>query len=466
MIVIGAGSGGLSVAAGAAQLGRRVALIEGHKMGGDCLNYGCVPSKALLAAARRAQVFRSSAAFGIAAAEPEVDFAAVKRHVREVIAAIEPNDSEERFRRLGCDVIRARARFTGPATVEADGRSLTAKHIVIATGSAPAVPPIPGLDAAPYLTNETIFDLEERPDHLLVIGGGPIGVEMAQAHRRLGCRVTLVTMDRILAKDDPELVEVVRRALVAEGVTLVEDARIERVDGTAITCTAASATHRIEGSHLLVATGRASAVADLGLDAAKVAHDRRGIRVDRRLRSSNPRVFAIGDCRVIADGDRLDSPQFTHAAGYEAGIVIQNALFRVPAKVDYRALPWVTYTDPELAHVGLTAAAAGPDAQVLRWPFHENDRAQAERHTEGLAQLVVRGGKVVGASIAGPHAGDMIHGWGIAIAAEVPLRKLAGTIVAYPTFAEAAKRAAGSAYTAQLFAPRTRRLVGLLSKLP
>ena len=470
LVVIGAGSGGLSVAAGAAQLGRKVALIEAGLMGGDCLNYGCVPSKALLAAAKAAQVIRTADTFGISAREPEIDFVAVKRHVRSVIAAIEPNDSEERFRSLGAEVIRGHAHFSGPDTVEVGGRTLNARRHVVATGSTAAIPQIPGLEEVPYLTNETIFALDERPEHLIILGGGPVGVEMAQAHRRLGSRVTIIETGRILPKDDPDLAAVVAVALTSEGVTIREHSeavRVEAKDGFTVHLADGS---EVVGSHLLVAAGRTPSIDSLGLDAAGIDHDRQGIRVDRSLRTSNPRVYAIGDCRVIIDGGRSYDPRFTHAAGYEAGIVIRSALFRLPAKVDYRALPWVTYTDPELAHVGLTEAQArerhGDSVDVLRWTFEDNDRAQAERHTEGFAKVVAVKGKVVGASIVGRQAGELIQSWGLAITAKLPLRTIAGGITAYPTLTEVSKRAAGSAYTTRLFSPRTRALVGLLARLP
>jgi pyruvate/2-oxoglutarate dehydrogenase complex dihydrolipoamide dehydrogenase (E3) component len=465
--VIGAGSGGLTVAAGASQLGMKTVLIERGKMGGDCLNYGCVPSKALLAAAKRVKAARGDAAFGLAGTPPAVDFAAVMRHVGGVIAAIAPNDSVERFEGLGVQVIAASARFVGPRAVAAGERIIEARRIVIATGSSPTLPPIPGLDAVPHFTNETIFANTVLPEHLLVIGAGPIGVEMAQAHGLLGARVTLLEAAEVLAKDDPELARLLVARLRADGVVIEEGVRIRRAEragtGVVLVLEDGAGERRIEGSHLLVATGRRANLAGLDLDKAGIATDARGnLILDRRLRTSNRRVYAVGDA--------AGGPQFTHIASYHAGIVIRNALFRLPAKVDYRALPWVTYSDPELAQVGLTeaqAVAAYPgEVQVLRWPFHENDRAQAERETHGLVKVLARrNGRVLGASILGAHAGELIQSWGLAISGGLKLGVVAGMIAPYPTLSEASKRAAGSFFAPKLFNDRTRRLLRLLAKL-
>ncbi len=459
LCILGAGSGGLSVAAGAAQLGMKVALLEPGEMGGDCLNSGCVPSKALLAAAKAAHAGAAAAKFGVSYDAPRVDFGAVKDHVARVIETIAPVDSQERFEGLGCTVIRAAGKFIDRKTVEVDGRRIRARRFVIATGSRADVPPIPGLKDAPYLTNETIFPLRERPEHLVIIGGGAIGCEMAQAHRRLGCAVTIVDLGPILPRDDAELVEIVRQTLKGEGIVIIERAGVERVEHDAAKVRLVLGDGQmIEGSHLLVAAGRTPTVEGLGLDKAGVAYSKKGITVDPRRRTSNRRIFAIGDCR--------EGPQFTHTAGYEAGIVIQNALFRIPAKVDYAALPWVTFTDPELAQVGLTEAAAraahGDDVRILHWRFDENDRAQAEKRTEGMAKVVLVKGKVAGASIVGPGAGELIQTWTLMITAKLGLRQLTGIIAPYPTYAEINKRLASSAYTASLFSDRTRTLVRFL----
>ncbi len=458
--VIGAGSAGLTMAAGASQLGARTVLIEGHKMGGDCLNYGCVPSKALLAAAHAAEAARRARGFGVETGGPIVDFARVRDHLRQVIAAIAPNDSAARFEGLGVRVILAGARFTGPSEIIAGDYAVRARRFVIATGSSPLVPPIRGLDAVAYHTNETIFDLDRRPRHLVVVGGGPVGCELAQAFRLLGAEVSLVEMGSILPKDDPELVELLRRRLVGDGIRLYEGARVVGVERTTdgIGVEVEGASERIVGSELLIAAGRRAKLAGLGLEAAGIKATPEGVAVNDRLRTANRRVYAIGD----AVGDL----PFTHMAAYHAGIVIRNALFRLPAKVDRRAAPWVTFTDPELAQVGLGEAAAraeGRPIRILRWPFADNDRAQTERTTEGLVKAIVGPrGRILGASILGPRAGELIHPWVLAIASGLKIGALAQMIAPYPTLGEAGKRAAGSYFAPRLFSQRTRRLVRFL----
>ena len=461
LCVIGAGSGGLAVAAGAAQMGAEVVLIERALMGGDCLNFRCVPSKSLLAAARSAHLPCHGPALGITAAPPCIDFGAVIDSVHEVIARIAPHDSVERFEGLGVKVLRAEAHFTSPRTVQAGEIEIRPRRFVIATGSHPAIPSIPGLDGVPYLTNETVFANRERPMHLVVIGGGPIGVEMAQAHCRLGAQATVLDVGPLLPRDDPELVTCLTERLASEGIQTrpqIEIAGIERSGKAIVVCLDGG--ERIEASHLLVAAGRRPTIEGLDLPAAGIEATATGITVDARLRTTNRRAFAIGD---VAGG-----PQFTHIALYHAGIVIRNALFRLPAKVDYRALPWVTYTDPELAQVGLTepaARAGGAIPHVLRWPFVENDRAQTERETTGLVKAVLdSNGRILGASMLGAGAGDLVLPWALAISRKLKIGALANLIVPYPTRGEASKRAAACYYTPQLFSPRTRRLVGFLAR--
>jgi pyruvate/2-oxoglutarate dehydrogenase complex dihydrolipoamide dehydrogenase (E3) component len=461
LCVIGAGSGGLAVAAGAAQMGAEVVLIERALMGGDCLNFGCVPSKSLLAAARSAHLPRHGPALGITAAPPCIDFGAVIDSVHEVIARIAPHDSVERFEGLGVKVLRAEARFTGPRTVRAGEIEIRPRRFIIATGSHPVIPSIPGLDGVPYLTNETVFANREVPSHLVVIGGGPIGIEMAQAHRRLGAQATVLDVGPLLPRDDPELVTCLTERLASEGIETrpqIEIAGVERSGKAILVCLAGG--ERIEASHLLVAAGRRPTIEALDLPAAGIEATATGITVDARLRTTNRRAFAIGD---VAGG-----PQFTHIALYHAGIVIRNALFRLPVKVDYRALPWVTYTDPELAQVGLTepaARAAGAIPRVLRWPFVQNDRAQTERETTGLVKAVLDShGRILGASILGAGAGDLVLPWALAISRKLKIGALANLIVPYPTRGEASKRAAACYYTPQLFSPRTRRFVRFLAR--
>jgi pyruvate/2-oxoglutarate dehydrogenase complex dihydrolipoamide dehydrogenase (E3) component len=461
--VIGAGSAGLSVAAGAVQMGARVVLIEGHEMGGDCLNYGCVPSKALLAAGHKAHDTRQDA-FGIAGHDPAPDFAAAKDHMRAVIDRIAPVDSQERFEGLGVRVIRAMARFISDTEVRAGDDVITARRFVIATGSRPFVPPIKGLDTTPYHTNETIFDLRERPDHLIIIGGGPIGMEMAQAHRRLGCRVTVLEGAKALSKDDPEAVALVLDRLRSEGIEIVEGAQVAATSGREGAVRVETEGGRsFEGSHLLIAVGRQANTDSLDLDRARVDHDRRGVTVDSGMRSSNRRVYAIGD---VAGG-----LQFTHVAGYHAGQIIRPLLFGLPAKARTDHLPWVTYTSPELAQVGLTEAQAreehGAKLTVARAGFDHNDRAIATGQAVGFAKVMVIKGKPVGATIVGPQAGELIQTWALAIANGLKMSAVANMVAPYPTLGEINKRAAGAYFSPKLFeSPLVKRIVRLVQRMP
>ena len=460
--VIGAGSGGLSVAAGAVQMGARVVLIEAGMMGGDCLNYGCVPSKSLIAASKAAWAQSHTDAFGVVPVEPQVDYAAAMEHVRGVIGTIAPNDSQERFEGLGVRVIREHARFVSETEVEVGSARIKARRFVVATGSRPFVPPIPGLDAVPYLTNETIFDLREQPGHLIVIGGGPIGLELAQAHRRLGSRVTVIEAAKALGKDDPELTAIVLERLRAEGVEIFDDTAVERVASAEAGIRVESGDRSWTGSHLLMAVGRAANVEDLGLDAAGVAHDRSGVKVGDDLRSTNRRIYAVGDA-----AGRL---QFTHVAGYHASVVIRPILFGLPAKARQDHIPWATYTDPELAHVGLTEAAAreahGRRLSVARFEYAENDRAQTERRTTGLVKVMVVRGRPVGASIVGAQAGELIGLWSLAIAGGLKMQAVTNMVAPYPTYAELNKRAAGAYFSPKLFDNKSvKRVVRLVQRL-
>jgi pyruvate/2-oxoglutarate dehydrogenase complex dihydrolipoamide dehydrogenase (E3) component len=461
--VIGAGSGGLSVAAAAAAFGVPVVLIERGKMGGDCLNIGCVPSKALLASARRAAVMRSAAPFGVTASTIDVDFGKVHDHVQRVIAAIAPNDSAERFAGLGVRVIKGVAKFKDRRTVSVGGIEIRARRFVIATGSTPALPPIPGIDEGPYLTNETVFDLTERPDRLIIIGGGPIGLEMAQAFRRLGSEVTVLEVAAPLAKDDPECAAIVLDQLEREGVVVrsgVKVVRVKHASGSvAVTFEGAGGEETVEGRFLLVATGRKPTTDGLDLDAAGIKHGHAGIAVNTRLKTANRRVYAIGDCAA-------GQLQFTHAANYHAGLVIRNALFRLPVKVNNDAIPWVTYTEPELAQTGLTEAQArtrGIKMRILRWPYHDNDRAQTERETHGHIKVITTAkGKILSASIVGAQAGELIAMWTLAIAQGLNIRSLTGIVLPYPTLSEIGKRAAIEYFTPSLTSPWLRRIIAWL----
>ncbi len=460
--VVGAGSGGLSVAAGAARMGARTVLIEAGRMGGDCLNTGCVPSKSLIAAAAVVQQVRDAARFGVRTAVPEVDFGAVLRHVREVIAAIAPHDSEARFEGLGVTVIRARARFLAGDRLRAGDREVRARRFVVATGSRPAVPSLPGLREIAFLTNETIFDLEQRPDRLLVLGAGPVGCELAQAFRRLGAEVDLFDLGPILPREDPELVAPLRRRLTTEGVTVFEHARILRAEaGPTLVLAGEDGERRVTGTHLLVATGRRPALADLDLETAGVDCGPDGILVDSRMRTSNRRIYAVGD---VVDG----APRFTHAAAYEAGIVLRNALLRLPARARLEWMPRVTYTEPQIAQIGLTeaeAAARGLHHRVVRVPFTENDRARTEGAAEGAIKLVLgRRGRILGAGLVGSRVDDLLAPIAMAVQEGAGASALARLPLPYPTRGEIVKRAAGRYFEPVLFGSGVRRLVRLLSR--
>jgi pyruvate/2-oxoglutarate dehydrogenase complex dihydrolipoamide dehydrogenase (E3) component len=463
LCVVGGGSGGLSVAAIAASFGVSVVLVERDRMGGDCLNVGCVPSKALIAAGERAQAIRDAGRFGLERGEPRTNYARVRDHVQGVIAAIAPNDSAERFTALGVRVIRGEARFTDRRTLVAADVTIRARRFVLATGSRPAVPPIPGLADVAYLTNETVFDLTRRPERLVVIGGGPIGVELAQAHRRLGAEVSLVEAGRLLPREDAELAAVVERRLAAEGVDIRAGAQVAAVeargDRIAVLLEGGEA---IEASHLLIATGRTPTIDGLGLEAAHIAADRTGIVVGRSLRTSNRRVYAIGDCA----GGAGAAYRLTHSANHQAGLVIRNALFRLPVDVHADPMPRVTFTDPELAAVGMSeddARAASRRFRILRWPLSENDRAQAERATDGLVKAIVTPrGRILGCAIAGPRAGELIAPWALAMRKGLKVQDLAGTVFPYPTLSEASKRAAVEFLRPSAESPWARRLIRLL----
>jgi pyruvate/2-oxoglutarate dehydrogenase complex dihydrolipoamide dehydrogenase (E3) component len=448
LLIIGAGSGGLSVAAGAAQMGAKVVLLEGHKMGGDCLNYGCIPSKALIATGKAAYSQRHSAQFGVTDAAGEVDYAAAKDHVADVIAQIAPVDSQERFEGFGINVIREYGRFISEDEVQAGDTIIKARRIVIATGSSPLVPPIPGLDNTPYETNETLFDLREKPDHLLIIGGGPIGMEMAQAHIRMGCKVTVIEGDKALAKDDPELAEIVLQSLRDEGVEIAEGALAANVRGEVGAIEVEAKDGRLfKGSHLLVAVGRKANIDKLDLGKAGVEPIKNGIKVDDALRTTNRKIYAIGD---VAGG-----MQFTHVAGYHAGVVIRSLMFAIPSKAKTSHIPWATYTEPELSQVGLTEAQAkdqhGDKVEVVRFHYNHNDRAIAERKTKGLIKVMVVKGRPVGVSIVGYQAGELINLWALALANNMKMSQIAGMVAPYPTIGEVNKRAAGAYFSPRLF---------------
>ncbi|MCK0122455.1 FAD-dependent oxidoreductase [Loktanella sp. F6476L] len=460
--IIGGGSGGLSVAAGAVQMGAKVVLLEGHKMGGDCLNYGCVPSKALIASAKQAYAMSHGSALGIADEQAQVDYAAAKDHVADVIATIAPVDSVERFEGLGVQVIQEFGAFISENEVQAGDTIIEARRFVVATGSGPFVPPIDGISDVTYYTNENIFDLREKPKHLIIIGGGPIGMEMAQAHRRLGCDVTVIEGAKAFGNDDPEMAEIVLNKMRDEGIQIIEGAQAEKISGTDDSVTVHTPKGDFTGSHLLMAVGRKVNIDKLDLDKGNIAHDRRGLKVGDDLRSeTNKKVYAAGD---VAGG-----LQFTHVAGYHAGVLIRSLLFGLPSKQKTSHIPWATYTDPELSQVGLTEAQArekhGDKLEVVRFEYHHNDRAIAERKTTGLIKVMVVKGRPVGASIAGHLAGELISMWAMAIANNMKMSAIANTVLPYPTISEVNKRAAGAYFSPRLFdSAMVKRVVGFVQR--
>lgn len=464
-IVIGAGAAGLTAAGGVALFGLKAVLVEGHKMGGECLNNGCVPSKALITAAKRAAEARVATRHGVTLAPPQVDWAGVMAHVRQAIAEIEPHDSVETFEGMGVEVIPGWARVTGAHSVEVDGRTLTAPRIVIATGSKPMVPPIEGLDSVPYLTNENLFDLAEQPEHLVIIGGGVIGMEMAQAFRRLGSAVTVVNPGPLMGRDDPESVAVVRAVMEEEGVRFI-DGTVCRAEGRAGALRVEislsdGGSEAVDGSHLLVAVGRKANCRGFGLEEVGVEIGPNGIVTDARRRTSVRSIYAIGDCR--------DGPRLTHASGYEGSNVALEIVTGIPTKVDYRALPWCTYTEPEVAQVGLTEAEAraqhGDAVIVVKEGFDDNERAIAEGDTRGHLKLVLKGKKVLGASIVGKNAGELLLPFSQSITGKSSTFAMGSAVISYPTRSEIAKAAAFSAWEPTVFGKVPKKYAALVAKL-
>jgi pyruvate/2-oxoglutarate dehydrogenase complex dihydrolipoamide dehydrogenase (E3) component len=468
--VIGAGAGGLAAAAAAAAMGVPVVLIERGRMGGQSLNSGSIPSKALLAAAESANALRSGTRFGVKSTRAGIDFAAVNAHVRRAIEAIAPQDSSARFTGLGVRVMAGAARFKDPGTVTVGGATVRARRFIIATGSLPVIPAIPGLAETQYLTPEMVFDLTDCPRHLVVIGAGRTGLELAQAFRRLGSEVTVLEAATPLRREDRECAAVVLDSLADEGVKLrtgVQIAQIRRVPAriqvviTRADGAASSGEEMIEGSHLLVAAGRRPSIDDLDLDVAGIRHEPDRIVVDKRLRTTNKNVYAIGDV--------IGGPRFTHAANHHAGLVIRNALFRNPIAADPRTIPRVMFTDPELAHVGLSEDEARAQARairILRWPYRENDRAITTGSTNGHIKVITnRRGDILGATIVGAQAAENIAVWGLAASQKLNIGALAGLILPYPTYAELGKRAAITYFMRGLTSARVRRIIGWLRRL-
>lgn len=442
--IIGGGAAGLVVAAGAAALGAKTVLVEKHALGGDCLYYGCVPSKTLIHSAKIAQTIRDAARFGVASQIPDIRLADVMQRVQAVIKQIEPNDSHERFSALGVQVVFGAGQFTAADTFMVDGQALRAKKFVIATGTRPAIPPIAGIDQVSFLTNETIFSAQEKIPHLLILGGGPIGCEMAQSFRRLGSEVTVFDIaPRILPREDEDMSAVVAAQFEREGIRLhlgVQVLKVEQENGKirVLLKHAQGGEVWLNGSHLLVAAGRKPNLENLGLENAGVALEKGRLALDARLRTSNKNIYACGDVA----GPYL----FTHVAEHQAGVVLKNALLHWPSKAQTTAIPWCTFTDPELARVGLSedeARQQGITHQVYRFPFADIDRAVAEGETAGMAKIITTPrGKLLGACTAGPQAGELIAEYALAIRKGMKASDLSNTIHIYPTLAQINRRVA------------------------
>jgi pyruvate/2-oxoglutarate dehydrogenase complex dihydrolipoamide dehydrogenase (E3) component len=461
LAIIGAGAAGLVTASGAAQLGRKVVLFEAGEMGGDCLNYGCVPSKAILTAAHKVQAIRDASKYGITVGEPSVDFAKVRETIQSAITTIEPNDSQERFEGFGVKVVREYARFENEDTLVSDSVEVKAKRIVVATGTRAFIPPIDGLSGAPYLTNETIWSLETLPEHLIVLGAGPIGAELGQAFRRLGSDVTIIEAGVPLARFEPEHAALVTDALMRDGVTLHAGLSASKVshDDTGVSVTLSDG-QSVSGSHILVATGRKPVTDGLNLEAAGVETDARGIVCDDRLRTSNKRVLAAGD---IAGKGGL-----THLAGWHGSVILRNLYYGLSTGQSSQPIPGAVYTDPPIAQVGLTEAQAraehGDTIKIASWGFDDNDRAIAETDVRGGVKLILgKGGKVLGAHAAGARADDLIQIAGGVMARGGTVRDLTSPVAPYPTRGEIFKRAAGSYYEPVVFGSMAKLLARVLS---
>ncbi len=457
--VIGGGSGGLSIAAGAQQMGANVVLCEGGKMGGDCLNYGCVPSKALIEASRSALNAKTSGQFGVHGDNITIDYGKIHQHIHQVIAGIAPHDSVERFQGLGVKVIEHHASFKDRQTIEAGPYEIKAKYVVIATGSRAFIPPISGLSDIPYLTNETIFDLKEQPKTLAIIGGGPIGAELAQSFACLGSKVMLFEIaPQILGPVDNEAATLIKTVFKHLNIDIMESVTVKNIEYDEGEYTIHTLQQSYKATELLIATGRTPNIEKLNLDKAGIGYNNKGIQVDKRLRTNVKRIFAIGD---------VAGPyQFTHAASYQAGIVIRNMLFKIPAKVNYQSFPWVTYTTPEIAHTGLSIAEAEKKgANIIRFEYKDNDRARASLHTNGFIKVAIgKKGQILGATIVGDNAGELISPWTIAIQSKLKIKQMASFIAPYPTLSEINKRVAGGYFTPFLYSDKTKRLVRFLMR--
>ena len=466
LIVLGGGAAGLSCAVGATLVGAKVLLIEKNKLGGDCLYHGCIPSKTLIQSAKVAELISRAKEYGLQAKQLPVDLSAVMQHVHDTIETVGDNDQPKRFERMVIKVVFGAPCFIDKHTIAVNHVQYTAKRIVIATGSHPLIPQIKGLDTIPYLTNVNIFELKKLPEHLIVIGSGPIGIEMAQAFLRLGSKVSVIVHSKlILSKEDKEIASLLQQRLAEEGIVFYCNTDTQEVvqdkNSIIVRTKQNDRSVDIKGSHLLIATGRSPNIEGLGLERAGIAHDAKRIFANAKLQTNVKDIYAIGDI----NGEYL----FTHAANYEAGIAVQNALFGLGRKADYGNLPWTTFTDPELARIGLheeDCKAQGITYVAYKHEFKKVDRAQAEIETHGMVKILCdKKGKILGASILGAHAGEMIHELLLAKKEGIPVSSIAQTVHVYPTLAEAVKKAAEGYYRERLFTPAKKRLYRFLMRL-
>jgi pyruvate/2-oxoglutarate dehydrogenase complex dihydrolipoamide dehydrogenase (E3) component len=459
--IIGGGAAGLTVASGAAQLGAKTLLVEKDRhLGGDCLHYGCVPSKTLIRTAQAYHIMKHSQAFGLPAVGlPPVDFTKVRERIQSVIATIQKHDSEERFCSLGAKVAFGEPMFADDHSIQLNGRAISAKAWVVATGSSPDHPPIEGLDKTPYITNREIFSLDHLPESMVILGAGPIATEMAQAFCRLGTKVTVVQRSgQILSKEDKDMADEVMTVLTSEGVAFHLDTSVLGVKdlGTereVIIKNQVGETKSLRAEKILVAMGRDPNVEGLKLEEIGVQFDRKGIKVDDRMRTSQKHIYAAGDV--------TGAFQFTHAAGYEGGIVVSNAIFHLPRKIDYTFLPWCTYTDPELASIGMnekSAKAAGIDYSIFSEAFKDNDRSLAEGERVGRIKMILdKSEKLIGVQILGPQAGELLSEWVAVLNGKVRLSTLASAVHPYPTLGEINKRVAGTYFSPKIFSDKVKK---------
>ena len=474
LVVIGGGAGGLVVASVAAQLGLDVVLINKEEnMGGDCLHYGCVPSKALLKSASIAHAVNHADRWGVAASHPVIDMASINAAVKKAVDTIQVHDSRERFESLGCEVITGEAHFISDSQVEVNGemvevkqieaKRIEAKRFVIATGSSVWIPPIKGLSSINYLTNEDMFNLPELPESLIVLGGGPVGVEMAQAYSRLGSKVTIVELaPRILSREDEQSSEILTEVLNAEGVSIRVNSEVVEVRASGKNTSNKNKRiilkdgDEIEAKEILLAIGRRAVVDSLSLDKANVTYDAKGIKVNRKMQTSNKKIYACGDV--------TGEMQLTHVAELQAGIVLANMIFKLPKKINYDVIPSVVYTDPEVAQVGISVEECKkmPHGEVYQFDVAKLDRAITDGHDKGMATILTNKGRIIGAHIIAPHAGELIHELALAIQEKMKVSKLTSLVHAYPSYSQLNKRLAGQYYNNRLFSRWTKKIVAFL----